>query len=125
MRRFSLLLALPLALVACGGAPESQAPVPHFVPDEAAMRTVLVGETGAPDAGGPIRAGLLEGRMPSAPTTAVVLTDEDCAPDFAGISHCRNELRLADGTRISVRHHHDMQRYSCLSPGEKVRVVPA
>src|SRR5919106_6193515 len=124
MRRLSPLL-LALALAGCGGSSEAETPVPHLVPESAPLRTVLVGKHGAPDAGGPIRAGLLEGRMPTAATTAVVLTDEDCAPDFAGISHCRNELRLANGTRIAVRHHHDMQRYSCLSPGEKVRVVPA
>lgn len=124
MRRASLLLALPLALAACGGSPEAE-PVPHFVPEAATLRTVIVGKAGSPDAGGPIRAGLIEGRMPAAPTTADVLTDLDCTPDFAGISHCRNDLRLADGTEIAVRHHHDMRSYSCLSPGERVRIVPA
>ena len=120
---FPVLLVLVLA--GCGGSSEAELPVPHLVTESAPLRTVLVGKEGAPDAGGPIRAGLLEGRMPAAATTAVVLTDTDCTPDFAGISHCRNELRLADGSTIAVRHHHDMQRYSCLSPGEQVRVVPA
>lgn len=124
MRRFAPLIVV-LALAGCGGSSEAETPVPHLVPESAPLRTVLVGKDGAPDAGGPIRAELLEGPMPAAATTAVVLTDTDCAPDFAGISHCRNELRLADGSTIAVRHHHDMQRYSCLSPGEKVRVLPA
>lgn len=123
MRRlFPVLLVVLLA--GCGGGSEAELPVPHLVTESAPLRTVLVGKSGAPDAGGPIRAGLIEGRMPGATTTAVVLTDTDCTPDFAGISHCRNELRLADGSTIAVRHHHDMQRYSCLSPGERVRVVP-
>jgi hypothetical protein len=60
---------------------------------------------------------------PAVATTATVLTDTNCMPDHAGISHCHNALRLADGSTITVRHDHDMRRDPCFTPGETVRVV--
>ncbi len=63
--------------------------------------------------------------MPTRGVPAEVLTDEECAPDSAGISHCRNVLRLEDGRTIVVRHPHDMRLVPCLTPGEGVVVRPA
>jgi len=63
--------------------------------------------------------------MPDRGVPAEVLTDEDCAPDPSGISHCRNALRLEDGRTIVVRHPHDMRQVPCLTPGERVVVKPA
>jgi hypothetical protein len=54
-----------------------------------------------------------------------VLTDTECAPDAQMVSRCRNEMRLADGRRIVVRHPHDMGRVPCLAPRERVLLVPA
>jgi hypothetical protein len=68
-----------------------------------------------------LRTRLVSGRLPSA-QIATVRTDEDCAPDEAGISHCLNKLELADGSHIVVRHSHDMNRIPCLSPGEQVNI---
>ena len=65
---------------------------------------------------------LVNGTMPSRPTTATVATDTNCAPDATGISHCMNVLRLATGRRIIVRHDHSMMNDPCLSPGEHVRI---
>lgn len=66
----------------------------------------------------------LKGRAPRTPMLADVLTDENCEPDRYGISHCLNELRLlGNARRITVRHDHDMHRFPCLTPGERVRVV--
>ena len=56
---------------------------------------------------------------------ATVLTDEDCTPDDAGISHCRNSLRLENGSEIVVRHPHDMMKIPCVEPGEPVLLVAA
>lgn len=67
---------------------------------------------------------LKSGRIPTRAERAVVETDEDCAADFYGISHCTNRLRLADGQVIVVQHDHNMQIYPCLSPGETVEVEP-
>jgi hypothetical protein len=65
---------------------------------------------------------LIKGRMPARATTGTALTDTDCAADRNGISHCSNILRLASGSRITVRHDHSMMNDACLSPGEHVRV---
>lgn len=67
---------------------------------------------------------LVEGAMPTDATEGTVLTDEDCAADFRGISNCLNRIRLADGRRIAVRHPHDMREVPCFAPGEPVRIVP-
>lgn len=63
---------------------------------------------------------LVEGRMPAPATTAIVVTDTNCAADGNGISHCANILRLGSGRRITVRHDHSMMNDACLNPGEHV-----
>ena len=68
---------------------------------------------------------LVSGVMPHQPMMAEVLTDTECAPDAQMVSRCRNEMELADGRRIVVRHPHDMSNVPCLAPGEKVRLIPA
>lgn len=75
--------------------------------------------------GGPQRAFLARGRMPAATTQAIVLTDENCAPDRQGVSHCTNRLRLGSGAILHVIHNHRMGEVPCLSPGERVLVEPA
>ena len=65
---------------------------------------------------------LERGAVPEQPVRAVVETDVNCTPDAYGISHCTNRLRLADGSRIEVRHDHNMRLYPCLRPGEVVAV---
>lgn len=65
---------------------------------------------------------LESGQMPQHAMLAVVETDENCAPDIYGISHCLNQLRLANGRTIEVRHDHNMARFPCLKPGETVQV---
>lgn len=67
---------------------------------------------------------LIEGRLPKTPMMAEVLTDTECTPDANMISRCRNEMRLANGETIVVRHPHDMRHIPCLAPGEQVRLVP-
>lgn len=68
---------------------------------------------------------LIAGTAPSTPTDGVVTTDENCMPDRYGLSHCLNQVRLANGGVITLRHDHNMQVYPCLEPGEKVRVESA
>ena len=55
---------------------------------------------------------LIKGRMPALATTGTILTNTGCS----------NILRLASGSRITVRHDHSMMNDPCLSPGERVRV---
>ncbi len=96
---------------------------------EDGMRTLVVFKTSknpAPSApNGLMRARRVKGEIPKTVTVATVKTDEDCAPNSAGISNCLNKLRLKDGSMLEVRHPHDMHKVPCLSPGEKVNVKPA
>ena len=97
----------------------------QIVPGLEDVRTLLVSASGGEvvsTPGGPVRASLEKGDMGTGPTMGTVLTDEDCAPDAQGISHCLNELELADGTSLTVRHNHRMSEVPCLTPGEQVMV---
>jgi len=124
-------VALAVALSAGGGEPTRtvprQAATGHSKP--AAVRTLVVyrgrKEPAASASSELMRALRLSGSPPHEPIVARVLSDEDCAPDGAGISHCRNEIRLTDGHVLTVRHPHDMTQVACMTPGERVRVVSA
>ena len=99
----------------------------HLPEGEAAMRTVRVSVTpsdAVSDSPHSLRAWRVRGSMPASPTMATVRTDEDCAPDERGISRCLNELRLDDGRTLVLRHPHSMARIPCMSPGERIRVIP-
>ena len=67
---------------------------------------------------------LEQGSMPSQATTGEILTDTECTPDKDSISRCRNEVRLAGGSTIVLRHPHRMAHVPCLAPGETVRLLP-
>ena len=87
------------------------------------MRTVLVfgKEPASPSPSATnLHAGLEKGKLPGGQVVGTVLTDEDCAPDAHGISHCRNAVRLPGGSKIVLRHPHAMMDVPCLEPGEKV-----
>jgi hypothetical protein len=94
------------------------------VPETA--RTVTISATMPAPSTHPRRlSAMLEaGAMPHGPMMAEVLTDTDCAPDRRMVSRCRNEMLLANGRRIVVRHPHDMSSVPCLAPEEQVLLVP-
>ena len=98
---------------------------PVAVPTEA--RQVVVSRAmPPPSAHARLLSAMLErGTLPRHPMTAEILTDTDCAPDAEMVSRCRNELRLADGSVLVLRHPHRMSDVPCLAPGETVRLVPA
>lgn len=124
-------LGAAAAAVVLGGGGGADDPVraaadrAHIPP--AQMRVLVVSRAmPAPSQPGATLHGRLEqGRMPHAPMSGTVLTDSECTPGSDGISRCRNEVRLADGSTIVVRHPHDMAQVPCLSPGEPVRVSPS
>jgi hypothetical protein len=62
--------------------------------------------------------------MPEGRMLAEVLSDTECQPDRQMVSRCRNEMRLADGRTIVVRHPHKMTNVPCLAPGEMVQLMP-
>jgi hypothetical protein len=73
---------------------------------------------------GPLMTTLVRGQLPDRMTTATVRTDENCAADNEGISHCLNELDFGT-VKVTVQHHHKMSITSCLTPGETVSVMTA
>lgn len=114
---------LIVALAGCGGDEGSPSAPPsgEAASPDAGLRTVLVydREPAPSPTAESLHAGLEEGQLPKGTVKATVLTDEDCAPDAEGISHCRNVVRAA-GRVVTLRHPHDMQKVPCLAPGEKV-----
>jgi hypothetical protein len=116
--------AVLVAILLSGGSGGSSSPLPVA---EATVRTVRVSakpDDAVSDSPHSLRAWRVGGSIPASPTMAMVRTDEDCAPDEQGISRCLNELRLADGRRLVLRHAHSMARVPCMSPGERIRVIP-
>ncbi|MBB4120595.1 hypothetical protein [Martelella radicis] len=69
---------------------------------------------------------LLEGAVPEgkAAIAGTILSDTDCAPDADGINHCKNEIRLEDGSALKGINNHRMSVNRCLKPGETVTVTP-
>lgn len=69
---------------------------------------------------------LREGGVPAGETaiTGTILSDTDCAPDADGINHCKNEIRLEDGSVLKGVNNHRMSVNRCLKPGETVKVSP-
>jgi hypothetical protein len=72
-----------------------------------------------------MRALLTQGKLPGGVVEATVLTDEDCAADAEGVSHCRNQLQLPNGKKLTVRHPHRMHDVPCMTLGETVRLARA
>ena len=72
-----------------------------------------------------VRVQLKHGQLPAEESPGTVVSDEDCAPDARGVSHCRNRIRLANGEQLEVTHSHEMREVPCLAPGEQVMVRPA
>jgi hypothetical protein len=109
-------------------------PAPHFVDtaqqDHHAVtsaRAVVIARLGETlphmsGAEGPLMTTLVRGQLPDGATTAIVRTDENCAPDADGVSHCLNELDFGT-VKVTVQHHHKMSLTSCLTPGETVSMM--
>ena len=130
-----LVLLLALAVLSAGtitvalrddDVPKRQYAAEHPIEPPAISRSVFVSSTMPTPSRSPRRlsAKLESGSMPATRTTVEVLSDTDCAPDRKLISHCRNEVRLPDGSLLVLRHPHNMSRVPCLAPGEHVELIP-
>jgi hypothetical protein len=99
--------------------------VPHF--QTVTVRRVAFTEEPVVSRGqDPMWVQLEHGTIPDDVKQLHVLTDEDCTPDAAGVSHCLNRVRFqtAGGWgSASIRHHHKMSEESCLAPGEIVEIA--
>ncbi|MEX2557700.1 MAG: hypothetical protein WEB06_18975 [Actinomycetota bacterium] len=125
----ALLAGALVALVArSGGSPGERAGVLSHGQQIAQQRTVLVASTGSDQIsrpGQPLHTVLVSGSVPMTATIATVLSDENCSPDAAGVSHCTNRLRIDGGGEVTVMHPHRMAEVACLAPGERVEVQAA
>lgn len=96
--------------------------VPHF--QTATLRQVVITTDAQVSRGqGPVLVQMAGGTIPAGVTQLTVLTDENCAPDAEGVSHCLNRVRFTSpqGTgEAMLRHHHRMAEEPCLAPGETV-----
>ena len=113
-RRVGSAIAFTL-VIAAGLASPAQAD-----PGTARDKAIVLTRTAA----APEVVNVITGTAPAHATEAVTLTDENCQPDNAGVSHCLNKLRLANGQTIVIRHDHNMHVMPCLAPGEHVHVAP-
>lgn len=118
------VIGLVLVVVALG----QERPTPTAgqpVAPEAGLRTLIVSDVqpaAASTPSGPLHASLVRGETGPTPTVATVLSDEDCAPDAQGYSHCLNRLEMPGGGVVAVRHIHRMTEVPCLAPGERVNL---
>ena len=102
-------------------APTSSANA-HPVPASSGRLVVVSSSMRLSEPGQPLHVKLISGSRHFPEQGGVVLTDRQCQPDSAGVSHCLNAIRLADGQTITVRHMHRMMDVPCLTPGERVTV---
>ena len=130
------VVAIAIIVAATRGTaqPAQQASAPHLVDlsgqdhhGATSGRSLVVARLGETVPGisgetGPLMTTLVRGQYPDGATHATVRTDENCAADAEGVSHCLNELDLG-GTTIVVQHHHKMSLTPCLTPGETVNVM--
>ena len=129
-------IAIIVAATRSTAQPAQQASAPHLVdlsqqdhhgaPSGRSLVVARLGETvpGISGETGPLMTTLVRGQYPDGASHATVRTDENCAADAEGVSHCLNELDLG-GATIVVQHHHKMSLTPCLTPGETVNVMTA
>jgi len=55
--------------------------------------------------------------------TGTVTSDTDCDADAQGLSHCHNNVKLADGTELTLIDSHNMHRNRCLGPGDQLALT--
>jgi len=118
-------IGIAVAVVSNSGAAKIQGSAPHY-PTEQGIRTLAVTPMGSDTmspATGTLSGSLISGTVPLQPMMATVMSDTNCTPDAMGVSHCENQLRMNDGTMLTVRHNHRMMDTPCLSPGEHVLVT--
>lgn len=122
-------LGLLIGFLGITGGPTDSSPESSVSSAAQQLRTVSVYPSAdQPNRSTPdslVRVQIERGRLPDGQSRGIVVTDENCEPDAEGISHCLNQIRLADGESIRVRHSHDMSEVPCLAPGEQVEVQPA
>jgi hypothetical protein len=125
MARLSGLFVLALLVVAAIALNRPGTGTAVTTALDPSLRTIVVvskaGEIPALRAGD-IAVTLEQGTAPLGIKRATVLTDENCAPDAEGVSHCLNRMQ-AGGQHFTIRHNHKMMEEPCFSPTEELNVL--
>lgn len=67
---------------------------------------------------------VIEGSVPvGAQLSGVVTSDTECDADAQGLSHCHNGITLNSGAHITVVNSHNMMRFQCLDPGQRLSIT--
>lgn len=120
-----IAIGIAVAVVRDTDTAKIQGNAPHY-PTEPGIRTLVVAPMGSDTMSPPIgtlSGSLISGTVPLQPMMATVMSDTNCTPDAMGVSHCENQLRMNDGTMLTVQHNHRMMDTPCLSPGEHILVT--
>lgn len=57
------------------------------------------------------------------PVIGTVTSDTDCDVDVEGLSHCHNNIKLANGSEITVINTHNMHSNRCLGGGDRLSLI--
>lgn len=119
----AVIVAAIVVVMSQGASPSTPATaVPHY--QTTTLRTVVLTAGAEVSRGqGVVLAQLVGGTIPAGADRLAVLTDENCAPDGDGVSHCLNRVRFSGPQgegEATLQHHHRMAEEPCLAPGETV-----
>lgn len=119
------IVGLMLSADDSGSAAKSATVVPHY--QTLALRTVKITSEAQISRGqDPMLVELVDGTIPPDVTLLYVKTDENCAPDASGVSHCLNRVHFVTSRgagEATLQHHHRMAEEPCLAPGESVKLA--
>jgi hypothetical protein len=131
MKPRNLAILAAIVVIAALGISRATAPsnsaateIPHYATADLQVR--ITAEPVVSRNQIPVLVQLESGDNPAGVDHLTVLTDENCAADADGVSHCLNRVTFETPTGTGeavLRHHHRMAEEPCLSPGQSLHLV--
>lgn len=119
---FAAVMSVALAMAAYEGKTTASVGADALNPAARSIVVIQLGDQRPAMQPGFVQVDLIDGFVPATLATGVVRSDTDCAPDAAGVSHCRNLIEVGSRT-LEIRHHHKMAEEPCFSPNETVNIL--